>query len=136
MLTTKGIGTNEKLEKSLLIFAGIVLIPIGLSYGIVPEISLTGLYGFSVDTLNLKHIFRGQMGLCIGQTALYFLGAFQPKFRQLALGALVAFMLGLAAGRCISIVVDGIPHWALTFSAIAEIVMGLIGLRLLLREYR
>ena len=66
----------DKYQKSLLIFTGIALIPIALSYGIAPEKTLTGLYGFPVEDINLSHIFRAQMGLLLGQAILYFLGAF------------------------------------------------------------
>lgn len=48
----------ENYQKGALIFTGIALIPIGLSYGIAPEKTLTGLYGFPVEYINLSHIFR------------------------------------------------------------------------------
>lgn len=125
---------NEKLQKSLLIFSGVALIPIALSYGVVPEKTLTSLYGFPVENMNLTHIFRAQMGLCLGQAIFYLLGAFQATLRRPAMWCLVVFMLGLAAGRAISLMIDGIPQFGLIFSLIAEIIMGFLGLSLLLRE--
>lgn len=124
----------DKYQKSLLIFTGIALIPIALSYGIAPEKTLTGLYGFPVEDLNLYHIFRAQMGLLLGQAILYFLGAFNSTFRKPALYALVIFMLGLGAGRAFSLIIDGIPEFGLTFSLIAEIIMGFLGLILLRKD--
>ncbi len=126
--------TNEQLQKSLLIFAGIVLIPVAISYGVVPEKTLTGLYGFPVDTVNLTNIFRAQMGLCLGHTLFWFLGAFKPNLRRPAMYSLVVLMLGLAAGRALSSMIDGIPEWGLTASLIAELIMGLLGLILIMRE--
>jgi hypothetical protein len=123
----------DKYQKSLLIFTGIALIPIALSYGIVPEKTLTGLYGFPVEDINLSHIFRAQMGLLLGQAIFYFLGAFNPNLRKPALYTLVIFMLGLAVGRVFSLIIDGIPEFGLIFSLIAEIIMGFLGL-ILLRE--
>jgi hypothetical protein len=35
-------------------------------------------------------------------------------------------MLGLAAGRILSFVLDGMPHWLLIVYAVLEIVLGLI----------
>lgn len=125
---------NEKLQKLLLIISGIALIPIGLSYGIVPEVTLTGAYGFPVDDTNLTHIFRAQMGLCLGQAILYLMGAFKPNFRSIAMVALIVFMLGLGAGRALSFIVDGTPAGQLTFSLIAELIMGFFGLYLYLKE--
>jgi hypothetical protein len=123
----------DKYQKTLLIFTAIALIPIALSYGIVPEKTLTGLYGFPVEDINLSHIFRAQMGLLLGQAIFYFWGAFNPNLRRPALYALVIFMLGLAVGRVFSLIIDGIPEFGLIFSLIAEIIMGSIGL-ILLRE--
>jgi hypothetical protein len=55
--------TIEKSEKTLLVIAAIGLIPIALGYGFMPEKTLTPLYGFPVDSVNLKHIMRAVMGL-------------------------------------------------------------------------
>jgi len=35
------------------------------------------------------------------------------------------FMLGLAAGRILSLILDGMPHWLLVVYAALEIVLGL-----------
>ena len=54
-----------------------------------------------------------------------------PKNEALWLPALyrvVVFMLGLAAGRAISIVVDGMPSLMLLVYLLLEIVLGVIGL--------
>lgn len=55
--------TNERLQKFLLLIAAIGLIPIAPGYGFMPEKTLTPLYGFEVDNVYLKHIFRAVMGL-------------------------------------------------------------------------
>jgi hypothetical protein len=43
-------------------------------------------------------------------------------------------MLGLAAGRLLSFILDGLPHWLLIVYAILEIVLGLIAI-ILYREH-
>jgi hypothetical protein len=47
---------------------------------------------------------------------------------------LVVFMLGLAAGRLLSLVVDGVPHWLLLAYLALELGIGLVGLLLLKRQ--
>jgi hypothetical protein len=42
-----------------------------------------------------------------------------------ALVSCAVFMLGLAAGRIVSLVLDGMPHWLLVVYAVLEIVLGL-----------
>jgi len=43
-----------------------------------------------------------------------------------ALVACAVFMLGLAAGRILSFILDGLPHWLLIVYAVLEIVLGAI----------
>jgi hypothetical protein len=40
-------------------------------------------------------------------------------------------MLGLAAGRILSLVVDGIPHWLLVVYLVLELVFGVLGILLI-----
>jgi len=94
--------SNFNLQKVLLLFCAIGLIPIALSYGLVPEKTLTPLFGISVDNLNLTQIMRAVMGLYFGQIIFWFMGAFNPKLRRPALYVLTIFMLGLAFGRILN----------------------------------
>jgi len=125
--------TTEQSQKTLLLVAAIGLIPIALGYGLIPEKTLTPLYGFDVDNTNLKHIMRAVMGLYFGQIVIWFLGISKPKFRRPAMYCLVVFMLGLAFGRALSLVLDGLAHWLLVVYLILELTIGLIGLNLILK---
>ena len=49
-----------------------------------------------------------------------------------ALWSLVIFMLGLAAGRGLSLFLDGIPHWLLVVYLVRELAFGGVGAWLLL----
>jgi hypothetical protein len=124
----------DRSQKLLLIIAAIGLTPIALGYGFMPEKTLTPLYGFSVDNVNLTHIFRAVMGLYFGQIIIWFLGATKEALRKPAMYCLVVFMLGLAGGRILSLLVDGIAHWLLMVYLILELTMGLIGLKLILKK--
>jgi hypothetical protein len=111
--------------RAFLIFCAVGLVPIALGYGAKPSTSLDALYGIIVDTTNLTHIMRAVMGLYLGMVVLWVWGAFKKQMTAPALISCAVFMLGLAAGRILSIIVDGMPHWLLVVYAVLEIVLGL-----------
>jgi hypothetical protein len=117
-------------NRAFLIFCAVGLVPIALGYGAKPAISLDALFGITVDTLNLAHIMRAVMGLYLGMVVFWLWGAFRPSLTGPALAACAVFMLGLAAGRLLSFVIDGMPHWLLIVYAALEIVLGLIAVTL------
>lgn len=131
MMTT---ASNFNIQKVLLIFCAIGLVPIALSYGLVPEKTLTPLFGIEVDQINLKHIMRAVMGLYFGQIVFWFMGAFDPKLRRAAIYALIVFMLGLAIGRISSILLDGIPNLILIVYLGLELTFGIIGIAILKKK--
>jgi hypothetical protein len=111
-----------------LIFCAVGLVPIALGYGAKPSASLDALFGIKVDTTNLTHIMRAVMGLYLGMVVLWLWGAFRKAMEGPALVACAVFMLGLAAGRILSFVMDGMPHWLLIVYAVLEIVLGLMAI--------
>jgi hypothetical protein len=117
--------------RAFLIFCAVGLVPIALGYGAKPSVSLDAVFGIKVDTVNLTHIMRAVMGLYLGMVVLWVWGAFRKSMETPALVACAVFMLGLAAGRILSFVMDGMPHWLLIVYAILEIVLGLIAVVLL-----
>jgi len=118
----------DRLQKSLLIFVCVGLSPIALSYGLVPEKSLEYLFDISVTEVNLAHIMRAVMGLYLGLIVFWLISVFKKHLRKAALYSLVVFMFGLAAGRILSVILDGIPHWLLLVYLGLELVMGILGL--------
>ena len=126
--------TNEQLQKSVLLITAIGLVPIALGYGFMPEKTLTFLYGFDVSNINLKHIMRAVMGLYFGQIIIWIIGFFKPSVRRPAMYCLVVFVLGVAGGRMISFIVDGMSHWSFTVYLILELIIGLFGLKLIITE--
>ena len=119
------------IRQSFLLVIAIGLMPVALSYGLLPERSLGLLFDVSVSNVNGTHIFRAIMGLYLALIAFWIIGAFKVEVRQAALYSLVVFMLGLAAGRALSLVVDGMPHWLLVVYLGLEIVIGTLGVQLL-----
>jgi hypothetical protein len=112
-------------KRAFLIFCAVGLVPIALGYGAKPSTSLDVLFGITVDTTNLTHIMRAVMGLYLGMVVLWVWGAFNKQMTAPALVSCAVFMLGLAAGRILSLILDGMPHWLLVVYAALEIVLGL-----------
>ena len=119
-----------------LLFSAAGLFVIALSYGVAPAAILPRALDFTVEGTDLTHIFRAIMGLYLGMIVLWVLGAFWANLTRAAVIAEVAFMIGLALGRVISIVIDGIPSVLLVVYAVLEISMGLWGVLILKRPVR
>ncbi|MDF1845427.1 MAG: DUF4345 domain-containing protein [Rubripirellula sp.] len=122
---------NENMRtRVFLIFCAVGLVPIALGYGASPSVTMDALFGIKVNTTNLTHIMRAVMGLYLGMVAFWLCGAFNRAIEGAALAACAVFMLGLAAGRILSFILDGLPHWLLVVYAALEIVLGLIAVAL------
>ena len=113
-------------SRAFLIFCAVGLVPIALGYGAKPSVTLDALFGIKVDTTNLTHILRAVMGLYLGMVVFWLFGAFRKSMEEPALAACAVFMLGLAAGRILSFILDGMPHWLLIVYAVLEVVLGAI----------
>ena len=121
-------STVDKLQKALLLIVAIGLIPIALSYGLIPEKSISYLFDISVSEINLIHILRAVMGLYLALILFWFIGAFKIQLRQTAIYSLIVFMFGLAAGRILSLILDGVPNWLLLVYLALELSFGILGL--------
>lgn len=122
-----------KLASWVLIIAAVGLLPIALSYGVSPTTSMSYLFDIDSNEKNLVHIFRAVMGLYLGMAIFWIYGAKQDSLRTAALWSLTVFMFGLASGRILSLVVDGIPHPLLIVYLILEVGFGMAGVLLLRR---
>ena len=118
-------------QQGFLLFTAVGLIPIALSYGAIPSASLPYLFGIEVDSMNLAHILRAVMGLYLALVCFWMIGAFRRDLTVPALWSLVVFMFGLAGGRLLSLVLDGMPHRLLFAYLLAELAFGAIGYRML-----
>ena len=116
-----------------LLSAAIGLVPIALSYGVDPGASLDRLFGVTIEGTNGTHLFRAIMGLYLALAAFWVVGALRQRLAIPALWSLVVFMLGLAAGRLLSLVVDGLPHPLLMVYLGLEALFGIGGILLLKR---
>jgi hypothetical protein len=127
-----GLGESRKpLTRFYLIFSAAGLFGVALSYGVAPAVVLPKVLDLAVEGTDLTHIFRAIMGLYLGMIVLWVVGAFRPSFTRAAVIAEIFFMFGLALGRVVSIVVDGMPSVPLIGYTVVEIGMGLWGMLIL-----
>ncbi len=121
-------------QSIFLIVAALGPTPIALSYGYAPTVSLDYLFAIDATPVNVSHIFRAVMGLYLALVLFWLSGAIIQKHRLPALYSLVIFMLGLAAGRVLSLVVDGMPHWLLIVYLVLEVGFGVVGIKMIRNE--
>ena len=114
-------------EAIFLLLAAAGLTPIALSYGLMPQTSLSYLFDVDASTVNATHIFRAVMCLYLALAVFWIAGARKSSLTLPALWSLTVFMLGLAAGRALSMVIDGMPHPLLTAYLVLELGFGLVG---------
>ncbi len=118
-----------------LLVVAVGLFPIALSYGINPAGVLPKYMKVSIEGTDLTEIFRAVMCLYLGMVAFCLMAAFvRPSWQHVAVIWTVFFMFSLAAGRLISLAVDGVPSRILIVYLVVELAMGVIGLILLARE--
>ena len=118
---------TSQLQRIFLLVTAVGLTPIALSYGLMPEKSLPWLFGIDASSVTTRHIFRAIMGLYLALIVFWLFGAFSPLLRVPALWSLVVFMIGLAIGRILSLLVDGWPHPLLFVYLILELAFAAFG---------
>lgn len=117
-------------EQVFLCLAAIGLTPIALGYGLVPQVTMPVLYDISPDSVGEVHILRAVMGLYLGMVVFWVLGALRVYLRYAALCSVAVFMLGLAAGRALSLLVDGMPAVMLVVYLLLEVGFGAVAITL------
>jgi len=111
-------------RRRLFLFVMVVgLVPVALSYGVVPERSLPPLYGFGDPDPATRHVLRAMMGLYLAMIVFWLAGALRPDLRMPALWSVFVFVTGIALGRGLSLVLDGWPAPLLIFYLLAEVVL-------------
>jgi len=100
---------------------------VGLSYGLCPSMVLPFLFDFKVESVDLSHVFRAMMGLYLGFATYWGIGIFKLEHWRHATLSNIVFMGGLALGRIVSILIDGIPSVVFLIGTIMEILFMLWG---------
>jgi hypothetical protein len=119
------------MSRIYLLFSAAGLVAVALSYGVAPAVVLPLLLDLTVEGVDLTHIFRAIMGLYLAMIVLWVLGALRPEITRTAVISEITFMFGLALGRVLSILVDGMPSFLLVGYTVVEIGMGCWGILVL-----
>ena len=122
--------------KLFLLFAGVFLFPVALTYGVDPAAILPKFMNITVEGTDQTHIFRALSCLYLAMSTFCIIAAFTPEWRHVAVIWAVFFAYSLAIGRLISMVIDGMPSGILLFFLAVELIVGTLGLLLLSRERR
>jgi hypothetical protein len=124
------------LMRLFLLFVVILIVPIALSYGLAPETVLPKVLDITVSGTDQIHVFRAMMCLYLGAALFWAIAAFTPAWQRTAVIWAIFFALSLAAGRVISLVVDGGASLLLDVYLVVEILGGVLGLAVLVTEDR
>jgi len=106
--------------------SAIVVIAAGFVYGGNPSEFLPFIFEFEVQDLELKNIFRAIMGLYIAFGIYWAIGAQNAKYWRGATISNILFMGGLAFGRLLSTIFDGVSM-QYTIGMILEVLFFLWG---------
>ena len=98
-----------QMKKAFLIFSFVAVTIFGLLYGISPTWYAATFLGITGLNPNVAHILRAVTGLYLALAAFWLYSAFNDKYRNTAVLTTILFAGGLAAGRCVSLIVDGQP---------------------------
>ena len=118
----------SKLPKQAhLILSASIVIVMAFVYGSNPSVILFDIFGFKVQDLELKNIFRAIMGVYFALGVYWLYGVVKPMHWERATLFNVLFMGGLTAGRLISTLLDGwSPQYGL--GMIGEAILTVWGL--------
>ena len=119
---------SSKLMRLYLLLAVFLIVPIALNYGIAPAATLPKALDIAVSGTDLTHIFRGLMCLYLGSALFWGIAAFTPSWQRTAVIWVIFFAFSIAAGRVISLIVDGQPSPLLLIYLGLETAAGLLGL--------
>jgi hypothetical protein len=118
--------TTIRQNLHLMISSGIVIL-VAFVYGLFPKAILPQLLDFSVETTDLTNVFRAIMGLYLAFASLWILGTVKPNYWKVATLSQILFMLGLAFGRILSLLLDGIPSPVFYYGILGELILGIFG---------
>ena len=112
------------ITKIHLIISVLIVVPVSIVYGFEPQSK----FDILLNTVDEHNFFKAIMGLYLGFSILWILGVFKSSYLKTALISNMIFMLGLGAGRLLSLFLDGTPTFGYQFGTFAELFLGLYGL--------
>lgn len=114
---------GHAIKHTHLIISSFVVFPIAFIYGFFPEV----FFRLSINTIDESNILKAIMGIYIAFAILWILGITQAKYWKIATVSNFIFMFGLAFGRIISMIFDGLPSPLLLLGVLGELTLGCYG---------
>ena len=111
------------IKKAYLILAFSSVSVIALLYGVAPEWFAQTFLGLPQLGRDFAHILRAMAGLYLVLGSFWLYAAFKPHLRNIAVVTTAIFAGGLAAGRVLSLALDGQPSPLLLFYLAIELAL-------------
>ena len=109
--------------KNLHLFISLsIVVPTAIIYG-SPSI-LPKYLNIKVNTVDFSNMLKAIMCLYLGISIVWILGIWKTQYWKIATQLNILFMLSLAIGRVLSMLMDGFPTSGYIFGIIAEFVLG------------
>ncbi|WP_422090940.1 DUF4345 domain-containing protein [Tenacibaculum ovolyticum] len=104
----------------------LVVIPTGIIYG-SPSV-LEKRLDIQVNTIDLSNMLKANMCLYFGISLVWLFGIWKTKYWKRATELNILFMLTLATGRALSMIIDGLPSGGYIFGIVAELLLGVFSI--------
>ena len=114
---------NWILKNLHLIISLFIVIPTAIIYG--SPTMLPQNFDIEVNTIDLSNMTKAIMCLYLGISLVWILGIWKNEYWKSATQLNIVFMLSLAMGRVLSMILDGLPTGGYIFGVIAEFVLGI-----------
>jgi hypothetical protein len=100
----------------------LIVVPTAIIYG-SPSI-LTEQLDIQVNTIDLSNMLKAIMCLYLGISLVWIMGIWKTEYWKIATKLNILFMISLAIGRALSMLMDGLPTGGYIFGIIAEFALG------------
>ncbi len=113
---------NWILKNLHLIVSLSIVFPTAIIYGspsILPEH-----LDIQVNTIDLSNMLKAIMCLYLGISLVWIMGIWKTEYWKFATKLNILFMISLAIGRTLSMLIDGLPTAGYIFGIIAEFTLG------------
>jgi hypothetical protein len=124
---------TKHLSKNIhLLLSVSIVIPLAFVYGFSPNY----LFDIQINSIDEANVFKAIMGIYLAFASFWIIGIVKPNYWRAATISNILFMLGLAFGRIVSLICDGMPSSLLIYGTIGELVLAIYGFLQLLNTKR
>lgn len=120
--------TKPKFQNLHLTTSVSLLLVIALVYGFYPSKIIPVLGQLDSVSNDLKNVLKAIMGLYLAMAVFWTLGTLKPQLWYAATLVNILFMFGLASGRILSFLVDGLPDLSMVSGVVLELIIGIWGI--------